>query len=1045
MKCNYKCSYCFVPEKEKQTEETIFDQYSPAEWIAAMKNYDQFDVEFYFWGGEPFILDGTYELVNGWTAYEHVTGGSRIDTNMAFANKIAEKCPTEKVALNCSWHTQYQSLDQLYQKVKQLHQHNMVGMVNFVASRYNLDILSRKYHSTIDHLVNMFDDIGVFVNIAADFAIVNGKDPSSYEDYKHMILKYLTPEDWAHLRCDKLPSICEANKHFFTIHQNGDITPCLSGNVCGNFFDGTLDFPEPAGCSKPCPSLVAYPFRRDNDFPFRKHLLEYVARNRAYRKSQQTLKTVGGFKENLVARQGPEKDDSSNHHVSDRPNATEQHNGTSSPRVSIVLPTYNHADLLPSAIESVLQQTFNDFEFIVVNDGSTDGTRSYLGGLHDPRIRVINQDNKGLPEALNAGFRAAQGELYTWVSSDNCCAPFFLEGLVSALDAFPDSDFAYSAFSWIDGHDHITGVHRDQDLRYPHLIAANPGIASFMYRRTCHGKVGFYNPDLEGAEDWDMWLRILQQSPPVYVPEILYYYRLHERSMTSQKQEQVFRASQKVIEAALARIGTPWDLKTLYPALSLCRNKINGALHAYFDFGTCLMQSPFAPLEAACEAFEAALAIAPDTPEVVANLLIAYGRLGRWDKTAGLLKSLEKNEHPLVRDMCSKLKEAQHKNDPASLAAAPIFIPDEASMELFQLQHRQRRVFSCTAPGPDGKARHGEAEHSMAASPLHSRDTQHDQDSEAKESPTVSVIVPTCNRPDFLVEAVKSILDQSYQDFEIIVVNDGEADVEHVLRPLNKKNNITCVNHPCNRGLSAARNTGVRLARGKYMAYLDDDDIFYPDHLETLVLSLEQSEFKVAYADAYRAHQVLKDGVYEVVQRDLVYSIDFSKELLLIQNISPVQCFLHEKVCLEQAGLFDETLTTHEDWDLWIRLSRIYDFRHIKKVTSEFRSREDGSSMTGSRLPDFLSTMNLIFEKYQDYTNHDPALLRRQQERLQVLKQQIQASKNGIECSIIIVAYNSAGEIEACIESIVQNTSLPHEMTMPLPTALKIISKPWTM
>jgi O-antigen biosynthesis protein len=123
------------------------------------------------------------------------------------------------------------------------------------------------------------------------------------------------------------------------------------------------------------------------------------------------------------------------------------------------------------------------------------------------------------------------------------------------------------------------------------------------------------------------------------------------------------------------------------------------------------------------------------------------------------------------------------------------------------------------------------------------------------EAPLVSVIVPTYNRPDMLAATLESILNQTYQRLEIIVVNDCGLEVENIAGWLNRQGNITYVRHACNRGLAAARNTGIKLARGKYLAYLDDDDLFYPDHLETLVTALEGSRFRVAYTDAHRAHQ----------------------------------------------------------------------------------------------------------------------------------------------------------------------------------------------
>ena len=293
MRCNYRCDYCFVSEAEKSSGATLFDIHSPAEWVRAMANWRDYEVEFYFWGGEPFLLDGTYELVRGWTDYPHVISGSRIDTNMFFAKKIAQRCPTDKLKLNCFWHTKYESLCSIIAKVERLHGLGMVGMVNFVASYYNLNVLRNRYFLTVDELVRIFDDMGVFLNVAADFSIVNGKSPHTYRDYKEMILTYLCPEDWKQLRCEKTACLCEANKHYFTVHANGDITPCLSDKVCGNFFAGTLEFAKNQVCHERCPSLVAYGFREDNDFPFKRHLVEYVKRNRAYREARSACLVSG--------------------------------------------------------------------------------------------------------------------------------------------------------------------------------------------------------------------------------------------------------------------------------------------------------------------------------------------------------------------------------------------------------------------------------------------------------------------------------------------------------------------------------------------------------------------------------------------------------------------------------------------------------------------------------------------------------------------------------------------------------------------------------
>lgn len=238
-----------------------------------------------------------------------------------------------------------------------------------------------------------------------------------------------------------------------------------------------------------------------------------------------------------------------------------------------------------------------------------------------------------------------------------------------------------------------------------------------------------------------------------------------------------------------------------------------------------------------------------------------------------------------------------------------------------------------------------------------------------KRPPDVSVIVPTYNRPKMLAEALRSILSQTYQEFEIVVVNDGGLDVKSVLTPLSSRNRIIYLTHSANKGLAAARNTGLKSARGKYIAYLDDDDIFLPDHLETLVSFLQASEYKAAYSDAYRAHQRKVNGIYRVVRRDVPFSYDFDQDRIFIGNFVPILCLMHEKSCVDAIGLFDESLRAHEDWDFLIRLSMHCEIAHVRRVTCEFRWRDDGTTLTSSRRSDFLNTADIIYERYRRYSN----------------------------------------------------------------------------
>jgi len=256
--------------------------------------------------------------------------------------------------------------------------------------------------------------------------------------------------------------------------------------------------------------------------------------------------------------------------------------------------------------------------------------------------------------------------------------------------------------------------------------------------------------------------------------------------------------------------------------------------------------------------------------------------------------------------------------------------------------------------------------------------------------PLVSVIVPTHNRPELLAKALRSIQDQTFGDFEIIVVNDAGIDVSRLVEHFNSRGTIRYINKKTNEGLAAARNSGIRAARGKYIAYLDDDDTYYPDHLQILIDYLEYSDAQVAYTDAHRALQEQKGETFTTVNRDIPYREEFDTDRLLVENYIPVLCVMHERQCLDQVGLFDESLPRHEDWDLWIRLSQKFPFVHIPKTTAEFTHRiTDPSGMTSGTLPSMLVTLERIYEKSAPVAGTRPQVIARRKSYLFDLKNRI--------------------------------------------------------
>mgnify|MGYP001175639148 FL=1 len=198
----------------------------------------------------------------------------------------------------------------------------------------------------------------------------------------------------------------------------------------------------------------------------------------------------------------------------------------------------------------------------------------------------------------------------------------------------------------------------------------------------------------------------------------------------------------------------------------------------------------------------------------------------------------------------------------------------------------------------------------------------------------VSVIVPTYNRPEMLKRALKSVAEQTYQNIEIIVINDGGVDVSDVV---NQFENVVYISKQENKGLPAARNTGIRLATGKYITYLDDDDIIYPHSVETMVNALDNNPEKLVYT---RWHK----WINEEIKAESVNQL-YTKNRLLRHNIAPVHCIMHHKDLLDDR-MFDESLPNHEDYDLWLWLSDKTDFRQINVITGAYSIRQGSDQMS---------------------------------------------------------------------------------------------------
>jgi len=223
------------------------------------------------------------------------------------------------------------------------------------------------------------------------------------------------------------------------------------------------------------------------------------------------------------------------------------------PKISIILPTFNGEKYLNEAIESILNQSFIDFELIVVDDCSTDKTSNLLLEWlsKDKRIKIIkNNKNQGLPATLNIGFKNATGEYLTWTSDDNMFKRSALEYMAVFLETNKDFDMVSCEMDVVNS----TGT-KIQDYIPKHwrksagylALACNIG-ACFLYKKSVIHKIGLYNTDAFCAEDYDYWCRMALLGKIYYSKENLYIYRLHENTLSSTRQNTIIERSTEIKE-----------------------------------------------------------------------------------------------------------------------------------------------------------------------------------------------------------------------------------------------------------------------------------------------------------------------------------------------------------------------------------------------------------------------------------------------------------------------------------------------------------------
>ena len=251
------------------------------------------------------------------------------------------------------------------------------------------------------------------------------------------------------------------------------------------------------------------------------------------------------------------------------------------PKVNVLMSVYNGEKYLREAIDSILGQTFKDFEFLIINDGSTDKTGEILKSYNDPRIKIINNEkNIGLTKSLNKGLRLARGEYIARQDADDISMPERLKKEVEFLEQNINVGLVGTDYLFINEKGKVVHfikcLNGSRELKTKLLGGNQFGHGSVMFRRECAEKIGIYRKEFKYAQDFDFALRISEVSDLANITEFLYKWRININSVSVKKKSLQDKYALLAIELAKERKQSGKD-----KLQSLEREEVNNFLDSY--------------------------------------------------------------------------------------------------------------------------------------------------------------------------------------------------------------------------------------------------------------------------------------------------------------------------------------------------------------------------------------------------------------------------------------------------------------------------------
>jgi len=724
--------------------------------------------------------------------------------------------------------------------------------------------------------------------------------------------------------------------------------------------------------------------------------------------------------------------------------------------VSLIMPLYNNFEYTEKSIASIYENTPTslNWELILIDNGSTDATTKYQA--RDERTIIFrNTHNVGFAKASNQGALIAKGSILVFLNSAIEVSKGWLETLVEELTKNPTTGLASARLihpnhtilhaGFVIGRDLLPyAIHQGIDANAPCVMErrAFPALteACLAARKDEFMDIGMFDEFfVNDHESIDLCIRYRERNfQCIYCPECLIVQ--HENLS---KERTAFRALD--IARTLSK-SRKWLIQDdfIYDALEkkenlrICQHPLRFAIKIEIADRT----------EKDWEGISLAEYLAKELIQAGHTCVIHYmSEWGKEDKdidvvihSNGLFKYHPKPwntnlmlvlSHPELRAKKEmELYDAICVNSDhhTEFSLRQVSIPVFKLIQAINLEHSKPLDTINSEQSTHDNTPYNRVEklekilHSIQTPDLLSRIEQHKKyfDSSFRTNgPLVSIIMCTYNRRAYLPAAIESILSQTYTNWELCLVCDGGTAVDDLVEKF-QDSRIKLTTLDKNMGKSHASNQAFQVSKGEYIAYLDDDDIWYPDHLERLMFAVRAIPgFEMVYSNAEACTLDMTNPLYtKEVSRKLLYSRQVALASLLEYNSITGISVLHTRRILVAAGEFDAKLKVLIDFDMWRRLACFSYPYHVSYLTAEYYTRKniksDNISNISTRDPIAYAkyylriiAKQLPFSKEEDYSQELAFLLEKMLfEYFRLRCEHALENNNPVKCAKLIPILN---------------------------------------